>query len=240
MRVALAAIAVFAVLAGIARAENKWEKQSADLQQLLGEVQKVLPNGWHAAITPDVPEKVACEFRQSDATGLMIWRDDKAAGKYVGLRLPPGSLDAEDQPQRVFFQMVLMECLTPEQYQHAAEKNVQNDRQRREYQDKLIDAGIKNSVAFRVKAAEAPLPPWTYKPQSPEQRELVREYALLWAETEPRPLPTHFYRAMGFNIDFDDHFKLQDDQIASERDELRQAILKIVTAYGSGAAKNPQ
>ncbi len=102
---------------------------------MLGEVQKVLPNGWHAAITPDVPEKVACEFRQPDATGLMIWRDDKAVGKYVGLRLPPGSLDAEDQPQRVFFQMVLMECLTPEQYQQAAEKNVQNDRQRRELQE---------------------------------------------------------------------------------------------------------
>jgi hypothetical protein len=37
---------------------------------------------------------------------------------------------------------------------------------------------------------------------------------------------------MAFNVDFDEHFVLQDDQLEAERRELRQAILKLVTAYG--------
>jgi hypothetical protein len=231
MKTVLLGIISIVLLVGAVRADDKLTLQSAELKQLLGEVQKVLPEGWHAALTPEVPETIACEFRQPTASGLMIWRDDRAIGRYVGLKLAPGSMDAEFQPQRVFFQLCSMDQITPEQYRVAAERNASNDAKRHEFQHKLKDAGIKNSLAFVIKDDEPPLAPSTYKPQTPEQNELIRQYASLWVQTEPQALPTCYYRTLAFNADFDEHFMLQDGDLDSERQEVKKAILKIVTAY---------
>ena len=183
-------------LVSAALADDELSQQSGELKQLLGEVQKVLPEGWRAALTPEVPETVACEFRQPEASGLMIWRQEKAVGRYVGLRLPAGSSDAEFQPQRVFFQMLLMERISPKQFQEAAAKNESNERVRREFQKKLQDAGVKNSVIDLVTTSMKPVPPSTYKPKTPEQKELIRQYGLLWVQTEPQALPTHSFQEL--------------------------------------------
>lgn len=224
-------------LVGAALADDELSQKSDELKQLLGEIQKVLPEGWHAALTPEVPEAISCELRQPTASGLMIWRQDKAVGRYVGLKLAPGSMDAEFQPQRVFFQMCSMGLISPEQYREAADRNAKNDARRHEFQHKLKDAGIKNSLAFLIKDDEPPLPPSSWRPKTPEQNELIRQYGLLWVQTEPQALPTHSYRDLAFNIDFDDHFMLQDDDLGSERQEVKKAISKIVTEYGKEPAK---
>jgi hypothetical protein len=226
------AIALVGCLISNVRADDELARDMSNLKQLLGGIQKVLPEGWRAELTPDVPETIACEFRQPTTPSIMIWREDKAVGRYVGLKLAPGSTDAEFQPMRVFFQMSMMNMIRPQQYREAAEKNATNDRLRREFQKKLQDAGVKNTLINLLTADEPPVPPASYKPKSPEQKELVRQYGLLWAETEPMPLPTHYYKTLAFNADFDDHFNLQDGDIDSERQEIKKAILKLLTPYG--------
>lgn len=237
VRRTLLMIAVIVLFVPPARAEDDLTRDMANLKQLLAEIQKELPEGWRSELVLDVPETIACEFRRPDAQGIMIWRQDKTIGRYVGLKLAPGSTDAEFQSMRIFFQMSLMSLITPQQYREAAVKNADSDRKRHEFQHKLKEAGIKNSIAFLIKDDEPPLPPSSYKPQSREQKELIRQYGLLWAETEPRALPTHFYRTLAFQVDFDEHFNSQDGEIDSERQEVKKAILKLLTAYGGEAGK---
>ncbi len=231
IRVFLLATAFLAAMILPSRAEDEFPRDMANLKQLLGEIQKLLPEGWQAELTVDVPEKIRCEFRQPDAPSIMVWRQDKAIGKYVGLKLAPGSSDAEFQPQRVFFEMSLMRQITPQEYRQAAQSNATGDRLRREFQKRLQDAGVKNTLISLLTPSEPPVPPASYRPNSSEQKELVRQYGLLSAQTEPQSLPTHFYLTLAFNADFDDHFVLQDGDIELERQEVKKAILKLLTDY---------
>lgn len=49
--------------------------------------------------------------------------------------------------------------------------------------------------------SERPYPPETYAPQSHEEARTVGEYAFLWLNTRPEPLPSHHYRSLSFRLE---------------------------------------
>ncbi len=76
-----------------------------------------------------------------------------------------------------------------------------------------------------------PVPPGGRKPTTAEQKENVRQYALLWTKTQLEPLPTHYYRTLAFDALLNENLELKDTQLSAEQDKIRETLLKLITAY---------
>src|SRR5262249_47884661 len=97
MRSMLFSVSFIVALAPFALAETKEPdaaQQNADLKQLLADVRKILPGGWRAEITPDVPRDLILVTAYRYNTGhLLIWHEEKALARWPVVNGPARSRD---------------------------------------------------------------------------------------------------------------------------------------------------
>lgn len=191
----------------------------ANLKQLVADIQSTLPPGWQVATTPDIPRGVTYPG-QSHRPIVAIWRTEKAEGRW---HFPnPGGEEDPFEPEQVCFTLELVEHMPPELYQQAVQENARRN-SRRLAMMKSLPRGIRFAWMGPV-----PIPPDAYEPQTPEETDAVRRYALVWLRTEPRPLATHTYRTLSFVANLQETLELKNPEIRGEREVVLNQLLKCI------------
>jgi hypothetical protein len=199
-------------------------RDSTNLKQLLAEVRKVLPAGWRAEITPDLPHDLVHTWAMDKAC-LVIWREEEVLVRYAGAGAPirTGNDDWQYEKKRIYFHWAMMDFLTPQQYRETEAENDRLKGIRLAFENQMHVAGFAKG--------ERPVPPIFFQPVTEDQKEQVRQYTILWSQTEPRRLPTHYYKTISLFTDFFDHYEAINSKVEDEFRQVRDAVAKLITAY---------
>jgi hypothetical protein len=234
MKSTLLCLGLVALLAPIALAETKEpdaRQQSADLKTLLTDVREVLPKGWRAEITPDVPREL-CEVipYRYDTPRLTIWHEEKVLARRPMINGPPhfgdDDIELEFKMETPKFDLVIVPYLSDEAYEKVVAENARRQHERLAFEEKLIP-----SMGSHGERPEAPT---FYHPATDADKELVRQYTLLWTRTKLQSLPTHHYRALSLMAhDLNPYLslRLHDEKLDAENEKLRETISKLLTEY---------
>ncbi len=228
MRTVAAVATLILLAASTARAEDQAARDSASLIKLRDEVRKSLPPGWRAEVTPETPREIVenIDFH-FDRCRLLVWHEEKTLGRWNGPN-GPGRL-SEEEAELDFksvtptLDLIVTKHFTPAEFEKAAGENIAHQRQRLDFE--------KQNLGPAVFMGSRPYPPSAYRPETPERKELVRQYALLWTQTEPQPLPTHSFEQLSLEVRLRNDLELKDPQISKQRHDLETAILRLLTAY---------
>lgn len=214
-----------AVACGFAPAEetDAYAERGKEIQEALEKVKAVLPEGWEAKI--DV---------ESRFLSLEVTRKEKA---YVIDLMPNGppntdTGDPEKEKEKymrtISLSFELRPYLTPDQYTEAFKKNRVNDERRANAHRELAESGI----AFPQNDKPGRPGPWTFRPKNDDERERVRRYAILFSETEPAPLPTHYHKKVAFRY-YGKHYSIgiQDPAIDKEVAAVEEKVQAALSAY---------
>jgi hypothetical protein len=206
-------------------------RQNADLKQLLTEARKMLPKGWRAEITPDVPEElIVVDKYRFQTCHLLIWHEEKTLGRRPIINdrsKTKEELEFDYKPEAPKVDLAIVKYVSPAAYDKLFEENSRRQTERLTFEKKYLSA-IQGFDYVR------PFAPSLYHPSSDAEKELLREYTLLWTRTELEELPNYYYRTLSFDsTDLNPVFGLRfkDERIQAEQDQIREAILKIITVY---------
>lgn len=222
------ALVLALVLSSVGQAADDVEQDSANLQVLLRQVESVLPPGWQAAITPDVPTEVLLPRRCGEGwTHLVIWYHKKMSGHPIAPGMPPLSEDSDAywQLRLPSCQLCVTDFVTPEEYAAAARENAHRWAAREEFYRRLPGARTRGSFK-----GDYPPSPASIDATSAEEKELVRQYSLLWGSTVLRELPTHHYRSLAFALD-SLPIRFRDPDFDRQASEVREAMIRSLHAY---------
>ena len=202
-------------------------QDSANLRQLLRRVEAVVPAGWRAEITPDVPVDAQLLWRlRSGGPCLTVWRTAPVLGMPNAPGMP-GVSDPDDLPWeevRPRLQLTLVEFLSDNQFAQRATENRRKQARRNGFIERQL-SGIERQTKNPY-----PCPPVAFRPKSDAERELVRQYALVWMRTEPVELPTHHDGTLAF-ITERDGYSFRDQAVAREYDAVWENVESLVTPY---------
>jgi hypothetical protein len=157
---------------------------------------------------------------------LQISSQEKLPIYYLGMAGRPSTMgDRPPEPdaiQQVKMDFVVMPYMSPQEYELARNRNAALEQRRREYEERRL--GQQQS---RYKGGFTPA---TYESRTGTTTPFLREYAFLWLNTEPQPLPTHYYGPLSFRTTalgrFED-FDIPELKILNA--EKNQEYLQIVT-----------
>jgi hypothetical protein len=201
-------------------------RDAENLRALAVQVRAILPPGWRADFTFDFPLDPAYAWApRSDKPCLVVYYENEARGHWLAPGMPAVG-EGEDwpfEPLRVWMSLTLEEYVSPEAYQDARRKNQALKQRRLAFERRLA------SIPYGHKGSD-PKPPSAYRPESPDQSELVRQYSLLWMRTEPTPLPTHHFRTVGLTVMFP-IVRLEDSNLQQKLEQIEAGISRIVVSY---------
>lgn len=206
-------------MGAVAFAADDATDQAAQLEQLLAEVQQTLPAGWSAEITPT--EKWPTH-RRTNAPGLVVYRHENVQGYYDAPN--PGSDGPETQSTEVMFMFTAMPYLTQPQYRNLKNDNETRGQTRLEFEKKLKD------IPGGYMGAN-PWPPGAYEPADESQRNLIRQYAFVWLNTEPHPLPNYSYNHLSFDGYMQENLVCEKSTDQKELATVRALLLKLLNRY---------
>lgn len=195
------------------------QRDAADLEQLLAQVQKVVPPGWSAdfqLVDRRVPS------RRGSHPAIVIKSDAELPVEYCVPNPAPGEPDVHQEFVTIHF--VAFPYMTPENHLRARKINYERLSRRLDFER----AQLKNVQAFHM--GPQPIPPSSYKPQNEDEAKLIRRYAFLWAATEPLTIPTHHTDQLAFEMR-DLPIKIHDADQAKEYQQILDAVQKIVVPY---------
>ena len=185
------------------------------LGQLLDNVRKSLPSGWHARIVPSKQDR-------SDVPALLVSRDASVLGWYETPNRPP------DKPvfkaSAIEFHFPTMPYLTPEEHRAIAERNHNRQQKRGEFAKQL------SNIKWGWMGGR-PFPPSAYSPMNGAEEELVREYAFLWQSTMPEALPDLYFQTLSFKSDVAQEFRCENAKDQDELDKVRQTVVALFQKY---------
>jgi hypothetical protein len=203
------------------------------LEQLLAEVRAVIPNNWKAEIGPGTAGKEKVRV-QGDKPYIVLWRTEEAKTYYAGpggpSRVPRG--EPKTELKEVLFTFWCMPYMSKQEYQKAKEENVSKHLLRRDAEQKL--RGLEGSSM-----GNPPLPPMAYKPRNEAESKLVRQYAFVWLNTEPRSLPEYYYHELSFTADTMEWYRFPEPDVMKEIEGVRGKLLKILGVYAPNPIPNP-
>jgi hypothetical protein len=222
----LGLIAAFAA-ASVSRGDDDVARDSANLRQLLRRVEAVLPTRWRAEITPDVPIDAQLLWRnRSGSPCLTVWRTAPALGIPSAPGMPGGTGSDNFPWEEVVprLQLSLVEFLSEEEFARKATENRRKQARRIDFIERQL-SGIERQTKNPY-----PYPPHAFHPKTDRERELVRQYALVWMRTEPDELPTHHDTTLAFILERDE-YSFRDRAVEREYDAVRERIESLVTPY---------
>jgi hypothetical protein len=192
------------------------KEDAAALNAVLKDVQAVLPKGWEAELWVSKYPRSTLE--------LVVRTRKPIAVVEGGFSLPASSkLNAK----ATVYELPYIVCpyLTPEQFAKAKAQNEANNAKRLAFMEKEL-----NGISWGYKGGP-PYPPSAFDPTTDDQKERLRQYAILYMHTEPIRLPTHYVGTVAFEL-FDDPFAhIQDKAHADELRAIQQSLTGIFTPY---------
>lgn len=217
----LLTVCLTVALNGPLRADE--QAQLKTLEKLLIEVRQVLPAGWEAELSP------SAEDRPLEDVPVLVIRSK--APLRVEHFYPGMSNEVETQIrdrsrlETVELRIVCQPFVSPRRYQELSLLNQQRERVRAEFVNTQL-----RGLAWAYKGG-APMPPSAFEPKNDAERRLVREYQLLWLNTQPLELPTHYYRSLAFRLEQDHSLAIQEESAAATYQQLQASVQKIILPY---------
>lgn len=202
-------------------------QEAASMEQLVTEVQKVVPPGWSVRYDLIHP-------RFTDNPGpypaLVVKSEAPLPLEYVNVpSLPARSAnDPPDISQKIItIRFIASPYLTEAEHAEARKRNDELHQKRVQFEREHLQ-----NVPWSYKGAEA-IPPYVYEPRTEQETQLVRQYAFLWVSTEPRPLPTHHTDRLAFSMRYIplEFVKIHDAKGAKEYTQIVGALEKIIVPY---------
>lgn len=206
------------------------EQDAANLQQLLTEIQKVVPPGWDAEF-----ELVDSRnpYRPGSSPALLIKSDAPLTVEAFNVMNLPGFFEGKPEPPlniiqlSVTIRLVPMPYLSPQRYAQTLKENDQLMQRRIDFERDHLQ-----NLEAHYKAPR-PIPPNFYRPETKDEKKLVMQYAFLWSSTEPRRLPTHHTDELSYEMRYLrlDSIKIHDEKRSKEYEQILDAVHKIFVPY---------
>jgi hypothetical protein len=193
------------------------ERNVADLEQLVREVKKFVPEGWNLQF--DVAESYLGDMRPV----LTISSAEELPVQRFGMGM--ASSDPPFEREKVKLWLAFMAYKSPAEHAAARELIERLTRERREFVEQRLQ---QLEIASK---GEDPPSPGQFRPRSAAEGRLVREYAFLWLATEPESLPSHHYGTLSMWYWGEDTIKIHDSQRDKEYQQIAAGLEQIVTAY---------
>jgi hypothetical protein len=200
----------------------------AQLDQLMAQIKPMLPAGW------SVKFEISNSLFQYKPQ-LQISSQEKLPIYYLGMAGRPSSVgDRPPEPdaiQEVKMDFALMPYMSPQEYELVRTRNEALERKRREFEVSRL--GIEQS---NFKGGVTPA---SFEWQTRTTTPFLREYAILWLNTEPQPLPTHYYGSLSFRTtalgrfeDFDiPELKIFNAEKNQEYLQIVGGLRKLLSSY---------
>ena len=188
------------------------------VEKLVAEIKAVLPAGWDVAFEPTelTRGRVRLQISITSAEELPVEH------LYPGM---PARLARQDLPrEKVELWLAFMREFTPEQYATTKKRNDARIHQRRLFVERYL-----KGIRFYSKGEDPPAP-FQFEPQTDAQMRLVQEYAFVWINTEPDPLPTHRYGPLSLWYAYET-LEIHDAKKNKEYLAIVAAMEKLFEAY---------
>jgi hypothetical protein len=198
------------------------QDDSAVLSQTLSEIRAALPAAWKAdiAFTPGWHDRTLT---------LLIATREPVAVRYE-LANSAGGEESDNHVGQETYKIALKvrPFMSPTQYADAKKQNQTFNDRRMKAQKELVAKGVKWGFMGPM-----PIPPAWFKPKNDAERELLQKYALIWMNTEPTILPTHYRGSNAFFLADSEMVLMVDPARAGERADILKRLGEILTPYES-------
>ncbi|MCK6470490.1 MAG: hypothetical protein L6R28_01980 [Planctomycetes bacterium] len=206
-----------AAASGFARGAETgdYAERSKDLKEALEKVKAVLPEGWEAKIKYG-------EFERLQVI-LLVERKQKAKARLVYMN-PVQPVPEEDY--QIEFNFLSVPYRTPQEVTELAHQNVVKAKKRMDAFEALEASGFHGSYPH-----SKPLPPCAYKPKNEKEEDALRQYGLIWVDTEPVRLPTHYHKGLSFEFWDANSLDYSNPAVGKEIEDVRQKISAALIPY---------
>lgn len=207
------------------------ESDAAGIEQLVADVQNVLPPGWvveFKLVDPRIPT------RRGSHPALVIKSDQPLPVEYFAPNPPGRSADEPEPPpdislKTVAIHFVASPYLSSHSYSNARERNGTLVQRRVDFERNHL-----KHIRWSHMGPN-PIPPDAFEPRTARENHLVRQYAYLWVSTQPQPLPTHHTDRLAFEMRDLGSIKLHDAKRSKEYKQILEAVQKFIVPYERGA-----
>lgn len=192
-----------------------YAERSKELQEALEKVKAALPEGWKAKLEYG-------EFERLQVI-ISVERKQKAKARLV---YPNPVQPVPEEDYQIEFKFLNVPYRTPQEVTELAHQNVVKAKKRKDAFEALEKSGI------HVRMYSNPPPPGDFEPKNEKEEEALRQYGLLWVDTEPVRLPTHFHKKLSFEFWDANSFDYSDPAVEKEVEEVRRKVSAALVPYG--------
>jgi hypothetical protein len=221
-----ALILIFAIVCNGSAAEP--ERNAESFEKLRAECVKLAPRGWAVELTLVADGNLQ---RAGECPALVIRTEQNVPVEYH-MPNPSSAGETFRKTEPVTIRLIAQPYISPIEYAALKRRNDECVGQRTAMAKKLKDEKI--ASAFM---GPEPIPPSGFRANSYTEMRLVWEYAFLWLESEPKPLPTHRFEILTLKLDMPQNVTIGDKKIADEFKSLAQAVQSRLTSYESSTSK---
>jgi hypothetical protein len=206
--IGLAALGFFALLTlSLPLLAGDQERSAESFEKLRAECIKLAPAGWAVELTLVDAKNPA---KPGDCPAIVI--------------------HTEKSLEPVAIRLMTLPYVSPIEYAAIKRRNDEHANQRL-----AMFKRMKTEKVNATATGSEPSPPSAFQPTSYTEIRRVWEYAFLWLETEPEPLPTHRFEILTLKIDAPQDGTIRDQAVVAQLKVLVESIKKTLTPYESPA-----
>lgn len=207
--------ACFSAAAARGEETGEYAERSKELKEALEKIKAVLPEGWEAKL----------EYGEFEPLQVIVSveRKEKAKARLV---YPNPVRPVPEEEYQIEFNFLSVPYRTPQEVTELAHQNAVKAKKRKDAFEALEKSGI------RVRMYSNPPPPGDFEPKNEKEEDALRQYGLLWVDTEPVQLPTHFHKKLSFRFWDANSFDYSDPAVGKEVEEVRKKISTALIPYG--------
>lgn len=199
-------------------------QDAARVEQLLAEIQKVVPPDWDVGFELVDPRHLT---RGGSHPAIEIKSCGPLLIEHLNvLNLAPGQ-ESPKSEMVVPIRLVAYPYMSPEDHAKARAENARLLQKRIDFKNEHLQKIERGYMGV------GPIPPRFYDPKTRDEKRLIMQYSFLWTATEPRPLPTHYTDHLAIDMRYLplDTIEILDDKQAKEYEQILGALEKIIVPY---------
>jgi hypothetical protein len=204
------------------------ERNAESFEKLRAECVKFVPRGWIVELTLANDGNSA---RAGECPALVI-RTERSVPVEYHMPNPSTAGETFRKTEPLAIRLVAQPYVSPIDYAAMKRRNNDFTAQRTAMAKRMKSEKINSAFM-----GPEPIPPSGFRPESYTETRLVWEYAFLWLETEPKPLPTHRFEILTLKLDAPQNVTINDKRAAEDFQAILQSIGKTLAAYESAGAR---
>ncbi|QDT39579.1 hypothetical protein [Stratiformator vulcanicus] len=188
------------------------EESANSFERIADRIEAGLPAGW--------------EIVRSNQPAILIRSSEPLLAERIIFNPNPDDAP-QKEPHSIEISFRIVPYLSPLEQARQTSFNAAKELKRERFAKEQL-SGIRSAHM-----GPTPLPPYAFKPESPDEQARVRRYAFLWVETEPERLPTHHAEGLSFVMFRDHYLRIIDPSKAEELEAVISAAEEIVVPYSN-------